>query len=88
MIPPYTGTTDFEALPAISFSDNKTEVHLSTTSDVITLEYNDSVILTFTSSNNIIQSLETAGEFLRDTATVNIIDEDCKRLCTYIEPLY
>lgn len=80
MISPYTGTTDFEALPAISFSDNITDIHLSITNDVITLEYNDSVILTFSAFDSMIEALEAAGEFLRDTATVNIIDEDCKRL--------
>ena len=49
------------------------------TKDGITLEYNDSVVMTFSPFASIIQMLRDAGEFLRDTATVNIIDVDCKR---------
>ena len=47
--------------------------------DNTSLEYDDTVILTFTPDDpNLISSLETAGEYIRDTVTVNIIDRDCK----------
>ena len=54
------------------------------TRDNISLEYDDTVILTFTPDDpSLISSLETAGEYIRDTATINIIDNDCK-LITHI----
>ena len=58
---------------------NTTAVHLLTYDDNITLEYDDSVILTFTPNDpDLISSLEAAGEYIRDTATVNIRDNDSK----------
>ena len=51
--------------------------------DDITLEYNDTVILRFIVNPglaSLIQQLETAGEYIRDTAIVNIIDENRKYL--------
>ena len=43
------------------------------------LEYDDRVQLRFTPDNpGLIPGIETAGEYIRDTATINIIDNDCK----------
>ena len=70
--------TDFVAMDPIRVI-NTTEVSLLTFDDDITLEYDDTVTLTFTSDDpGLISSLETAGEYIRDTTTVNIIDNDCK----------
>ena len=78
-----TGSTDFEHLQPIRF-EISAEVRLFTTNDAITLEYDDTVILRFTpTSSLLIPGVEGAGEFVRDTATVNIIDND--RKCTYVE---
>ena len=47
--------------------------------DGITLEYDDRVLLRFTPDNvDLIPGLESVGEYVRDTATVKIIDNDCK----------
>ena len=74
------GTTDFVAFSVTTVLDNRATIPLLATKDGITLEYNDSVVFTFSLSfPGIIQVLKDAGEFLRDTATVNIIDVDCKR---------
>ena len=55
------------------------EIRLFTSNDETTLEYDDSVILTFTPDNPaLITGLEAQGEYVRDTATVNIIDNDSK----------
>ena len=60
----------------ISF-ENEAEVRLFTSNDQITLEYDDSVILTFTPDNPLlIPGLEAEGEYIRHTATVQIIDDD------------
>ena len=48
---------------------------------MVSLEYNDSVILTFTPDTPfIIDALANEGEYVRDTAVVNIIDSDRKLL--------
>ena len=45
----------------------------------MSLEYDDSIILVFTPDDPaLIPALEDFGEFIRDTATVNIIDDDSK----------
>ena len=73
-----SGQSDFESLAPISFV-NETEIRLFTSNDEITLEYDDRVILTFTPDNSaLIPGLEAYGEYVRDTATVNIIDNDSK----------
>ena len=47
----------------------------------MTLEYDDRVLLRFTPDNaSLIRGLEDMGEFIRDSAMVNIIDDDCKYL--------
>ena len=55
------------------------EVSLFAYDDDVTLEYNDSVMLTFTPDDvDLIASIEAAGEFIRYYTTVNIIDNDRK----------
>ena len=73
-----SGQSDFESLMPISFV-NKTEIRLFTINDETTLEYDDRVILTFTPDiPALIPGLEAEGEYIRDTATVQIIDNDSK----------
>lgn len=56
---------------------NGTEVRLLTTNDEVTLEYDDSVILSFTPANDsLITRLDGVGEYIRHTLTVHIIDND------------
>ena len=58
---------------------NEAGIRLFTTNDDTTLEYNDYVILTFNPANPVaIDSLEGAGEFVRGSAIVRIIDNDRK----------
>ena len=74
--------TDFERIdPAIEVEENSADIRLFTTNDEITLEYNDTVILRFDSQRpSFVQDVENAGEFIRDFAIVNIIDNDRKYL--------
>ena len=61
-------------------------IRLFSRNDDITLEYNDTVILRFIVHPGLaalIQQLEAAGEYIRDTAIVDIIDNDRK----YSKPL-
>ena len=59
-------------------SDNE-EIRLFTSNDQITLEYDDRVLLVFTPDNpGLISGVEGIGEYIRDTAIVNIIDNDSK----------
>ena len=72
------GTSDFERLTPIRVT-NSAEIRLFTANDEVTLEYDDRVLLMFTPDNSgLIAALEGYGEYIRDTATVNIIDRDCK----------
>ena len=60
---------------------NDIDIRLFSRNDGITLEYNDTVILRFTTNPGLaalIQQLEAAGEYIRDTAIVDIIDNDRK----------
>ena len=60
---------------------NDIAIQLFSRNDDITLEYNDTVILRFIVNpaiTGLIQQLEAAGEYIRDTATVDIIDNDRK----------
>ena len=60
---------------------NETEIRLFTSNDEIALEYDDSIILIFTPDNPVfINGLEGLGEYIRDTAIVNIIDNDSMSL--------
>ena len=77
------GSSDFEELQPIEF-ENSAEIQLFTTNDDITLEYDDTVLLRFTPDNPLlISGVEGAGEYIRDTAIVIIIDND--RKFTYYE---
>ena len=72
------GTSDFERLAPIRVT-NSAEIRLFTANDEITLEYDDRVLLMFTPDNYVlIPALEGMGQYIRDTATVHIIDSDCK----------
>ena len=57
------------------------EIRLFTANDEVTLEYEDRVRLDFNpTSADPITGLEGVGEYVRNTAFVNIIDSDCKPL--------
>ena len=74
----HAGAADFDEFYPLSIT-NYSEIRLFTRQDFINLEYDDSVLLTFTPNNGaLIPSLEAQGEYIRDTATVNIIDDDNK----------
>ena len=73
------GSNDFENLQPITIEIDTEIIRLFTTDDEITLEYDDTVILRFTpESAELIPVAEGGGEFIRDTAIVNIIDNDSK----------
>ena len=58
---------------------SEAEIRLFTNNDEIALEYDDSVILTFTADNPaLIPGLEAHGEYVRDSVIVQIIDSDSK----------
>ena len=76
---PSVGNSDFEELTPISviiYNDNpSTDIRLFTVND----EYDDRVLLRFNpASPRLIPGLEGVNECIRDTATVNIIDNDRK----------
>ena len=85
----FLGSSDFEPLIPIVFVNN-TEVYISTISDRRTLEYNENILLTFTPDD---PALIPVGQYIRDTAIVNIIDDDSKCSlfvtvgCTYYSDL-
>ena len=73
------GTSDYEHIIPIRVFQDSTSVRLITHQDIMSLEYDDSIILVFTPDNpTLIPALEAEREFIRDTATVNIIDDDSK----------
>ena len=77
------GNTDFYRLSPVAVSRDGAEIRLFTAKDVITLEYNDRILLTYTPSNpGLIPGVEGAGEYIRNTAIVRIIDNDSKNHCT------
>ena len=63
---------------------NDIDIQLFTRSDDITLEYADTVNLRFivnpalTLPGGLIEQLDAAGEYIRDVAIVDIIDNDRK----------
>ena len=62
---------------------------MTTLEDQIALENDDKVLLRFTPSStipNLLSIVENDGEFIRDTATVTIIDCNCK--LHYLQLLY
>ena len=77
------GNTDFYRLSPVAVSRDGAEIRLFTAKDVITLEYNDRILLTYTPSNpGLIPGVEGAGEYIRNTAIGRIIDNDSKNHCT------
>lgn len=76
-------TSDFDQMPStdISISDGRdADIRLYTRNDLASLEHGERIVLTFTTDNTILKAgLERLGEFLRDSAIVNIIDTDCKK---------
>ena len=77
---PLTANSDFELLDHIRFS-NTARIVLLMVNDEVTLEYDDRVHLGFSPDNaSLIRELEDRGEFIRSSAIVNIIDNDCKYL--------
>ena len=76
--PPPTDSSDFERMSPIRVS-NTASIRLFTSNDDITLEYDDRVQLRLTPDDPaLIPGLESIGEFIRDSAIVNIVDNDCK----------
>ena len=70
--------SDFERLLVISVR-NTANIHLFTSNDDISLEYDDRVLLVFTPDNPaLVPGLEGLGQYIRTTATVRIIDNDGK----------
>ena len=70
--------SDFVNIQPITFI-NETDIRVVTLNDITTLEYNEYVTLTFTPGNPAaIDGLEGAGEYVRTSAIVNIIDNDRK----------
>ena len=74
-------SSDFEVLPPRQMSGG--EVQFFTRNDEITLEYDDRVLLVYTPEiTDLAQQLEqlVPPEFLRDTATVQIDDNDREKI--------
>jgi hypothetical protein len=74
---------DFEGLsPPISvdidLNSDPVEIRLIMENDDISLEYNESIILRFTTPDDptLFDDVEALGQYIRDTARVNIIDND------------
>ena len=60
-------------------TNNATDIPVFPVNDEITLEYDDRVLLRFTSAvTNLFSDLANQSEYIRDTAVVNIIDNDRK----------
>ena len=68
------GSTDFIDMRTVRVRNHDTVIHLFTLHDVIALEYGDTILLRFTPDNYIF--ISDVQQFIRDTATVNIIDDD------------
>ena len=63
----------------IFVSNSANNIQVQTIDDDITLEYEDTIRLTFTPVvSNLREQLEAGGEFIRDTTSVVIIDNDGK----------
>lgn len=73
----FAGPNDYEELQHVLVPGEP--IRFFTTNNEVTLEYNDTVILRYLSEvNNFVQGVESMGEFIRDTTTINIIDNDGK----------
>ena len=63
----------------INWNNNATSILVFPVNDEITLEYDDRVLLRFTSNvTNLFSDLANQFEYIRDTAVVNIIDNNRK----------
>ena len=61
------------------YSSDNEEIRLFTSNDQITLEYDDRIKFVFTPNDPaLIPVLDSYGEYIRDTAIVNIIDNDSR----------
>ena len=61
----------------LTHSSGNTSVRFVPRDDEITLEYGDRVTLTYTPGHPLLlAAIEDAGEFIRQRATINIIDTD------------
>ena len=76
---PSTETTDFETILPIEVLNRGVNITLVTLNDDISLEYEDSVLLRFSIDPHL--PFESTREYIRDTATVNINDNDRKYDC-------
>ena len=79
----YIGNSDFERMEqqsiTIDGNNNATSIRVFPVNDEITLEYDDRVFLRFTPAlTNLFSDLSNHFEYIRDTAVVNIIDNDRK----------
>ena len=75
------GVSDYDVITPINASNN-TLIHFIIIDDDIPLEDDESVILTFIPNDDFAREfLEAAGEFIRNSVTVNIIDNDSKSFC-------
>ena len=77
------GNSDFERMEqqfiTINANNNATSIRVFPVNDEITLEYDDGVLLRFTPAvTNLFSDLANQFEYIRDTAVVNIIDNDRK----------
>ena len=87
------GSTDFEAFDPpfnlVGPDGNLRMIQFFTTNDEITLEYNDTVTLEYVPDiPDFVQQVEFRGEFIRNTTTVYIIDNDRKPHTINTGPLY
>ena len=80
-------STDFALRDTpVVLSGGLSDVRLDASNDDVTLEYGDTVILRLDPTDaNIVDLVEGQGQFLRDTATVTILDNDCKQPLQSIE---
>ena len=69
--------SDFNRLLPIRVSNAAASIRIFTVNDDISLEYDDRVRFVFTPDNPVlVPGLEGVGQYIRTTATVNIIDSD------------
>ena len=72
------GLSDFQRFDAVRFIISA-DVRILPLHDDVTLEYDDRLQLTFIPDNpDLVSGLQSSGEYTRDTAVVNIIDNDCE----------
>ena len=74
-VPLFAGSGDFEDFLPVPASG---QIRLFTTNDETTLEYDDTITLTYNPTFlTFVEDLQNSnGEFIRDTATIVIVDND------------